>query len=366
MVSSNKNMIMVLLASTLLLFSTIGTASVVGYDNGAQPPDYSEIVGNYEGGNINFEVVDGEEEIFTIEDFEVDVDGDNYQMFENIEIEFEGSWAPITSEEKGSRFRFDNDYFNLLLVDSEEGKLKVENKYGMERTIKVSIIIGRDVSLTDDMTLEVDDRLGIDFNLSGDVDYQIKRGPDGVSEYNFELKSEGVVESSIKEIIDETPPERVGNRPLPPISIGKDGTMEPPSFKSGLNVVSKNIKKGSVGLTVSGEFEESRIVRVSIDRNVIGKNISDMDDIIVEIDGEEVEHFEPWQDLYNTDEPGYYVNMTKSETEVFIRMDFSEHDIRVYERTTEDVLSPYSYLGLLVGAIVVIAGAGILFKKNGE
>jgi len=58
------------------------------------------------------------------------------------------------------------------------------------------------------------------------------------------------------------------------------------------------------------------------------------------------------------------VNMTKSQTEVYVRMDFSEHNLRIYERTVEDVISPYSYVGLLIGALVVIAGAGLLFKKN--
>lgn len=361
MLSPDKRIIVVLLASTLILFSTIATASVGGYDNSGQPPNYGDIAGNYAGDDVTFEIVESEEDTFIIEDYRVTIEGNNYQIFEKIEIDTEESWAPISVEQEGDTFQFGNEHFDIQI---EDGELEIGNHFKQGMILRVCITLGSDVSLTENMTLEINDTYDVNFNLDGDVEFQIEKESGTPPKYNFELGEEGDIQAYIKEIVDDFPPRGPRNRPLPPITIGRDGTMQPPGPESGLMVVEREIKRGSVDLDISGEFEGSRIVRVSIDREMVGRNISDFDDIVVEVDGEELDHFDPWQDIYETDEPGYYVNMTKSQTEVYVRMDFSEHNLRIYERTVEDVISPYSYVGLLIGALVVIAGAGLLFKKK--
>ncbi|MFO7792443.1 MAG: hypothetical protein R6W73_05600 [Candidatus Saliniplasma sp.] len=365
MLSCDESNVLVLLASSLIIFSTIATASVVGNDDWETLSIEDVLTGEYKAEHISFTVVESEEENFKIENYVVNIEDDEYHIFDEIEIECEDSLGDIQVSGDGGLFKFENNNFNFQLNDSEEGILKVGNHFIQERVLDLSITLGDDVILTENMNLKIKDRYDVIIHHIGDVKYSIEREPGELPEYIFELGKDGEIKSSIEEVteVDKTPTKRPEDRPLPPITIGKKGIQEP-SIESGLTVKKRNIKRGSVDLNISGEFEGSRIVRVSIDREMIGNNISDMDDIVVEVDGEEMDHYEEWHDIYGTDEPGYYLNMTKSETEVFVRMDFSEHNLRIYEKTSEDELSPYSYLGLLIGAIVVIAGAGLLFKKE--
>lgn len=295
---------MVLLASILLLFSTIATASVVGYDN-AQPPNYGDADGNYTGDEIKFEIVESEEDTFVIEDYRATMEGNRYQIFEKIEIDTEESWAPINSEHKSSMFRFGNEHFEIQLQDGEDGEMEIGNHFIQGMMLRVSITLGSDVSLTENMTLKINDRFDVSFHLRGDVEYNIIRNTGALPEYNFELGEDGEIRSSIKEIMENIPPKGPKDRPLPPISIGGAGDVQPPGPESGLTVVRNDVRRGSIDLDISGDFEGSRVVHVSIDREMVGRNISDIDDIVVEVDGEEMEHFDPWQDTYKTDEPRF-------------------------------------------------------------
>ncbi|MFO7991355.1 MAG: hypothetical protein R6U61_03555 [Thermoplasmata archaeon] len=293
------------------------------------------------------------------------IDGeDSYKIFSEITIS--GSWGYIPSEfDVGDdNLKYISSDYNLYLRDSDTSFLEIQGVVKSELEVKFEL--GDDVTLDkwgdlDYLTLSINEKIQLRIDFTGAIDVSVENHAEEPDTINFVMNTGGHLKCSIEEKQIQVPAGKI----LSEISLDGKGGLGWEKAK-GLSVERLRANRGDIKFKVTGDYSESKILHFNLDRELIG---SDIEDIKVKVDGEDIEH-KKVKDIYSQNEAGYYVNVTKDSTHVYVRMDFSEHTVNIYEESAGSVeevdegITPFDMLGVLIGIVIVIAAAGVLFYKR--
>lgn len=323
---------------------------------------------NVEGGNWSFKVGIEDDELKLKDVFYKD-GTDVYKVFKEMKITVKGYHGEIEfpiPDFRENIFKVNQEKFRFEIKDTTEGRISITPLEAHDISVKIEL--ARDTEVGDyqgknEIYLDMGNGRPMKLSWSGSTDFSLNRKPDRLISMYLLLKEQGEFSSKISEDI---PVARPTKKVLARISMDASGELGEMPLGSGLGVSKEKAAEGEVELKVSGDFDESKVINLNLDRELIGSRVEDISDMKVSIDGEELEYREP-DELYGTEKEGYYVNMSKTKTSVYIRMNFSEHNVRIYEDVEEggpSGVQPGSFAGLILGILVVVAGTVILFKKE--
>lgn len=346
---------------SLNLLHVVG--AIDGHDNPSK--DYSaEIDGEVLSFTSEF---DGEH--FIIEDVNLDIEGEGLEVYKSISITSNDEMSTHPGvPPKGFTddvYTYNSGSFILRLSDVEGEFFFIKN-IGLN-TISLTLEIGLDMMLDswideDGILLSSKNEHELMLSKTNDVDISVEERLGSPVTISLNIPPEGEVASTYLE--RGTPEENRRPKYIGRINVDGKGYNYVPN-RPGLSIDLQTAKKGSVELTLSNDVSGYEKVHIVLDNDLIGSNVQDISDIAVSLDGSDIEYI-GYREFYTSEETeGYYVNITNGETHVFIRMHFSERNLRVYERTPT-ATSPgiNSVYGLLLGIMIVVLGAGALFYKK--
>lgn len=288
---------------------------------------------------------------------------EDYSIFSEITISESWGYIPSEFDVGDDNIQYMTSDYKLYLRDSDTSFIEIKGLRQVE--IEIIFELGDDVALDkwgdlDYLTLNINEGSQIRIDFSGS-DVTVENNAEGPDTIIFVMDSGGSIRCSVEDIHAQTPARKI----LSEISLDEKGEIGWDKVK-GLSVERLKANKGDVEFKVTGDYSESKILHFNLDRELIG---SEIEEIKVKLDGEDIEH-KNVEDLYSKDGSGYYVNITKDSTHVYVKMDFSEHTVNIYEEAegsvedTERGATLFDMVGVLIGIVIVIAAAGVLFYKR--
>ncbi len=353
----------IILIAMFLILAIPYSGSVLSQTYDQNEPQNTPISESFEGTYLAYDV-EITEDMIIFTDVTYSYEDEEYDVFSEMIIEGDFN-MPFDSNSifENDAFQFVRKGLHLTFNDTENGELRILQTSIDQVEVKIIIAPGIEweAPAEDHLGLIISDEHKLTISWSDGSHIRVEKIHD-IVDISFTLHTGGFVSTYMEYIPQEQEPEEH----IPQISIDSQGYMS----KEGadISVVKRKVVKGDVELTVSSDIPGSRIIQLNLSRAFIGSEINDLSDIKVSLDGEELEYVGA-NKLHSTEEQGYYVSIVNGETHVFLSIDSTQHEVRVYEVSQEvtSAAQPLSFtemVGIFVGIVVVIGGMTALFFKK--
>ncbi len=338
------------------------SAVAQSYDYGPNDRETTSISKSIRGTHILFDREITEENVIFTE-IQYIFEDQEFLLFSEIIISIENGFSiPSDQEPDIDDFKLIRPGLIVLFNDTEETEFSIQQTSNKQIDVKMILAPGVEweAPAEDRLNLIISEEHRMTIAWSEDTILSVEKMQETVK-VSFLLVDGGRVNTNLSMI----PQERGEN--VPRISVDHHGDIRQEG--PGISVTKRRAVKGEVELTISLEVPGSRIIQLNLSRELIGSDIRDLSDIRVSVNGEDIEYIGAGK-LYDTDEQGYYVSIVNGETHVYLQLEESEQDVRVYDISQDHTsiaqpLSLTEMIGLSIGVIVVIAGiTALLFKKK--
>ncbi len=342
----------------ILIAPFVSTAEIYNNDQ-----DRYEV--ELEGDYTSFDIEVDEDE-FIVKNFYLKLDGEYIEIFRKIVITIDSEDIPQQvqppSEFTDGFYEYRTSYFKFQVESNEEDFLNIV--FFDDDTKSIEYILGPEVELTslDELSfqLSLSSKHEISISWGSELEYDTVHSETEVS-IRFEIDREVTISTGIDIDEDIEPPVR---RPhVGRVTVDHQRRFEYKEIRPGLNMIFEKAEPGNIEFSFSSDFTGIETLHIVISREYIGSEIRDLSNLAVEFDGEDIEHMGFKQFYEREQDIGYYVNITDDQAHFFIRLEFSEHSLRIYDEAMIDEIV-FSPIGLLLGLLVVATAAVVLFYKK--